>query len=63
MIPFIIFYGGGQSVVDDGDHDFPHCHSARIVIIRIILLAVLVFLDSQSKELDKPMHIGFTRDT
>jgi hypothetical protein len=53
MIPFIIFYGGGRSVVIDGDRDICHRHSARFDIIHIVLLAVFLFLGSQSKELDQ----------
>jgi hypothetical protein len=53
MIPFIIFYGGGRSVVVDGDRDIRCRHSARFVIIHIVLLAVFVFLGGQSEELDQ----------
>ncbi len=53
MIPFIFLYGGGCSVVVDGDRDIrPRC-SARVVIIQIILLAVFVFLGGLSEELDQ----------
>jgi hypothetical protein len=53
MIPFISLYGGGCSVVVDGDRDIRRCRSARVVIIQIILLAVVVFLGSQSEELKR----------
>ncbi len=44
MIPFISLYRGGRSVIVDGNRDIRRCHSARVVIIQIILLAVFVFL-------------------
>ena len=53
MIPFISLYGGGCSVVADGDRDIRRCRSARVVIIQIILLAVFVFLGGLSEELDQ----------
>jgi hypothetical protein len=53
MIPFIIFYGGGHSVVVDGDCVIRCHHSTCFVTIHIILLAVFVFLGSQSEELDQ----------
>jgi hypothetical protein len=53
MIPFIIFYSGGCSAVADGDCDIRCCHSARFVIIRIVLLALFVFLGSQLEEFDQ----------
>ncbi len=53
MIPFISLYGGGRSIVLEGDRDIRHCHSARVVIIQIISLAVFVFLGNQSEELDQ----------
>jgi hypothetical protein len=53
MIPFISLYGGGRSVVVDGDRDILFCRSARVVIIQIILVAVFVFLGGQSEELDQ----------
>jgi hypothetical protein len=53
MIPFIIFYGGGCSIVVDSNHDIRCCHSAHFVIIHIVLLAVFVFFGSQSEELDQ----------
>ncbi len=53
MIPFISLYGGGRSVVVDGDRDIRCRHSARVVIIQIILLAVFVFLGGLSEELDQ----------
>jgi hypothetical protein len=52
MIPFIIFYGGGCSIAVNGDQDIHRCHSAHFIIIHIVLLAVFVFLGSQS-ELDQ----------
>ena len=52
MIPCIPLYGGGRSVVVDGDRDIRRCHSARVVIIQIILLAVFLFLGGQLEELD-----------
>ncbi len=53
MIPFISLYGGGRSVVVDGDCDIRHCRSARIVIIHIILKAIFVFLGGKLEELDQ----------
>ncbi len=53
MIPFISLYGGGCSVVVDGDRDIRCCLSARIVIIQIISLAVFVFLGGLLEELDQ----------
>ena len=53
MIPFISLYGGGRSVVVDGDRDIRRRRSARVVIIQIILLAVFVFLGGLSEELDQ----------
>ena len=53
MIPFISLYGGGRSVVADGDRDIRCRRSARVVIIQIILLAVFVFLGGLSEELDQ----------
>jgi hypothetical protein len=53
MIPFISLYGGGCSVVVDGDCDIRRRRSARVVIIQIILLAVFVFLGGLSEELDQ----------
>jgi len=53
MTPFISLYGGGRSVVVDGDRDVRRRHSVRVVIIQIILLAVFVFLGRQSEELDQ----------
>ncbi len=53
MIPFISLYGGGRSVIVDGDRDIRRRHSARVVIIQIILLAVFVFLGGLSEELDQ----------
>jgi hypothetical protein len=53
MIPFISLYGGGRSVVVDGDRDIHRRRSARVVIIHIILLAVFVFLGGLSEELDQ----------
>ena len=54
MIPFILLllYGGGCSVIVDGDGDFLCCRSAHVVIINILSLAVCVFLFGQSEELD-----------
>ncbi len=53
MIPFISLYGGGRSVVVDGDRDIRRRLSARVVIIQIISLAVFVFLGGLSEELDQ----------
>ncbi len=53
MIPFISLYGGGRSVVVGGDRDIRRHHSARVIIIQIILLAVFVFLGGLSEELDQ----------
>ncbi len=53
MIPFIIFYGGGRSVVVNGYRDIRRCHSACFVIIHIVLLALFVFLGGQLEELDQ----------
>ena len=53
MIPFISLYGGGRSVVVDGDRDIRRCRSARVVIIQIILFAVFVFLGGLSEELNQ----------
>ncbi len=53
MIPFISLYGGGRSVVVDGDRYIRRRRrSIRVVIIQIILFAVFVFLGGQSEELD-----------
>jgi hypothetical protein len=48
MITFISLYGGGRSVVVDGDRDIRRRHSTRVIIIQIISLAVFVFLGGQS---------------
>jgi hypothetical protein len=53
MIPFISLYGGGRSVVVDGDRDICCCRSARIIIIQIISKAIFVFLGGQLEELDQ----------
>jgi hypothetical protein len=53
MIPFISFYGGGCTVVVNGDRDIHRCRSARVVIIQIISLAVFVFLGGLLEELDQ----------
>jgi len=42
--PFISLYGGGRSVVVDGDRDIRRRRSAHVVIIQIISFAVFVFL-------------------
>ena len=52
MITFISLYGGGRSVVVDGDRDIRRRRSTRVIIIQIILLAVFVFLGGQLEELD-----------
>ena len=52
MITFISLYGGGRSVVVDGDRDIRRRRSTRVIIIQIISLAVFVFLGGQSEELD-----------
>jgi hypothetical protein len=41
------------SVIVDGDRDIRCCHSARYIIIHIILLVVFVFHGSQSEESDQ----------
>ena len=51
MITFISLYGGGRSVVVDGDRDIRRRRSTRVIIIQIISLAVFVFLCGQSEEL------------
>jgi hypothetical protein len=53
MIPFIIFHGGGCSIVVDGNRNIHCCHSARFIIIHIVLLAIFVFLGGHSEELDQ----------
>ncbi len=53
MILFISLYGGGRSVVIEGNRDIRRCRSARVFIIQIISLAVFVFLGNQSEELDQ----------
>jgi hypothetical protein len=53
MNPCISLYGGGRSVVVDGDRDSRHRFSAHVIIIQIILSAVFVFLGGQSEELDQ----------
>jgi hypothetical protein len=53
MIPFISLYGGGCSVVVNGDHDIRRRRSARAVIIQIISLAVVVCLGGLLEELDQ----------
>ena len=53
MTPFISLYGGGHSVIVDGDRDVRRRRSVRVVIIQIISLAVFVFLGGQSEELDR----------
>ena len=53
MTPFISLYGGGRSVVVDGDRDIRRRRSVRVVTIQIISLAVFVFLGGQSEELDR----------
>ncbi len=52
MITFISLYGGGRSIVVDGDRDIRRRHSTRVIIIQIISLSVFVFLGAQSEELD-----------
>jgi hypothetical protein len=52
MITFISLYGGGRSVVVDGNRDIRRRRSTLVIIIRIISLAVFVFLGGQSEELD-----------
>ena len=53
MTPFISLYGGGCSVVVDGDRDIRRRLSVRVVIIQIISLAVFVFLGGQLEKLDQ----------
>ncbi len=53
MIPFISLYGGGCSIVVDGDRDIRRRRRARVVIIQIISLAVFVFLGGLLEELDQ----------
>jgi hypothetical protein len=52
MITFISLYGGGRSVIVNGDRDIRRRRSTRVIIIQIISLAVFVFLGGQSEELD-----------
>jgi len=60
MTPFISLYGGGRSVIVDGDRDIRRRRSIRVVIIQIISLAVFVFLGGQSEELDQTKaHWGY----
>ena len=51
MIPFISLYGGGCSVVVNGNRNIRRRRIARVVIIQIILLAVFVFTGGQLEEL------------
>ncbi len=53
MIPFIIVYGGGPSVILDGNRDICCSHSTHFIIIHIILLAIFVFLGGQMEESDQ----------
>ena len=53
MIPIIALYGGGRSVVVDGDRDTRRRRSTRVLIIQNILFAVFVFLGNQSEVLDR----------
>ena len=53
MIPFISLYGGGHSIIVDGDRDIRRRRSARVLIIQIISFAVFVFFGDQSEELDR----------
>ena len=53
MTPFLSLYGGGCSVVVEGDRDIRRRHSIRVVIIQIISLAIFVFLGGQSEESDQ----------
>jgi len=49
MIPFIsLYYGGGCSVIVDGNRDIRRRRSAHVLIIQIILLAVFVFVMVQA---------------
>jgi hypothetical protein len=52
MITFISLYGGGRSVVVNGNRDIRRRRSTRVIIIQIISLAVFVFLGGRSEELD-----------
>ena len=61
MIPFISLYGGGCSVVVDGDRDIHRRHCARVVIVQIISLAVFVFL-AYRRNWTKPRHSGVAHD-
>jgi hypothetical protein len=56
MIPFISLYGGGCSIVVDGDRDIRCCCSARVVIIQIIWIAIFVFLGGLLEELDQTVQ-------
>jgi hypothetical protein len=58
MIPFISLYGGGGSVVVDGDRDIRCRRSACVVIIQIISYAIFVFLGGLSEELDQTKAQG-----
>ncbi len=53
MIPFISLYGGGCSVIVNGDRNIRRRRIARVVIIQIILLAVFVFLGGLLEGLDQ----------
>ena len=52
MTPFIFLYGGGRSVVDNGNRDIRCCRNSQVVIIHIIWLAVFVFLGGKLEEFD-----------
>ena len=53
MTPFISLYGGGCSVVVEGDRDIRRRRSVRVDIIQIISLAILVFLGGLLEKLDR----------
>ena len=52
MIPFIFLYGGGCTVVDNGNRDICRRRDGQVVIIHIIWLAVFVFLGGKLEEFD-----------
>jgi hypothetical protein len=53
MITFIFLYGGGHSVIVDGDCDIRRHRNGLVVIIHIISLGIFVFLGGQLEELDQ----------
>ena len=53
MITFIFLYGGGHSVIVNGDCDIRRRRNGLVVIIHIISLGIFVFLGGQLEELDQ----------